>query len=120
FSDHTRARLPMITQITAGHILPNHNADAVAVIIPAGRLHFYVLTDHIKPHLFGLLYIIPECGISWSSVEAIRPPALVERSILKQELIIQQHFLNAIFIRSHGHFSHGEITFYFIHYFSFA
>src|SRR5690606_10228277 len=57
YSGYTRPRVPLISQIPAGHILPNEHALPVAVVIPAGRLHLDVLADHIEAHFLGLLNI---------------------------------------------------------------
>ncbi len=80
------------------------------MVIPAIRLHLDVLADHIKSHCFCLFDVESESLIGGRGIQAIWPPALIQRSILKQKLIVQHHPLNAFVIRLHRDLSHGEIT----------
>ena len=48
----------ILAVITNGwHILPNQHSEAVAIVVPARRLHLYMLSYHIEAQFFGFLYI---------------------------------------------------------------
>ena len=106
---HRRGRGIARVGIAARHVLPNQHSQRVRPIIPAVPLHLNVLADHVKPEVLRLLDVELERVISWGSVSAVRPEALVQWPHLEQDLVIQQHLLDAI-DRAYRDLAHAEIA----------
>ncbi|MCY1364380.1 hypothetical protein D9M69_511800 [compost metagenome] len=79
-----------------------------------------MLPDHIKAHLFGFYHVKLQGLISRSGVKAIGPPALIQRTVLEQELILQEHPLYSVGSCFHGYFTHGKIRPHLILHFPFT
>ena len=69
--------------ISTRHILPYQNTFLIAMIIPACRFHFHVLTDHIEAPVFCFLDVEQQCFICRSRIKSVRPPSLVQRAELE-------------------------------------
>src|SRR4051812_40304339 len=75
-----------------------------------------MLPDHVEAQVPCLFYVKPQCLISGGGIQAVGPPTLVERTILKQKLIIDQDPFYPVCIGSDRDLAHGEVAFYLIHY----
>ena len=49
-----------------------------------------MLADHVEAPCLGFLYVEAEGIVSGSGIKAVRPPALVQRTILEENLIVQR------------------------------
>ena len=83
--------LPAAVEVAAGHILPHEDAEAVAVVVPARRLHFHVLADEVEAPVLGFLNVEGKGFVGGGGVEAVGPPALVERAVLEERLVVEGH-----------------------------
>ena len=92
-----------------GHILPDQYSQLVAMEIPAVRLDLHVLANHVETVFLGTLYVEAESLVARSSVEAIRPPALVEGTELEQSFAIQGHAFVPIIIPHHGNLAESSV-----------
>ncbi len=81
--------LPLGICIAARHILPYDDTIAIAVCVPGSRFDLYVLTDHVKAPILCFVNIVDQCFMRWSCIEAVRPPALIERAELEQILVVE-------------------------------
>ena len=93
-----------------GHILPHGNAQAVTVVVPAGRLNLDVLADHIVAEVFGLDYVIFEGLVRGGGIKAVRPPALVQRAKLEIRLSVEPKALETVCVNHFGRSPYGSIT----------
>ena len=102
----SRLRVAIITeframdarQITGDHVLPHENAEGVGPIEKARWLQFAVLTDHVEAELLGDFYIVDERLIRRRRVQPSRPPALVQRPELKENLVVEAEPLHAVLV----------------------
>ena len=93
----------------AHHVLPDDHAKAVTVIVPAHRLNFDVLAQHVEAQvLHGL--DVPDHGlVAGRGIEAVGPVALVKKAMLEIGLIVQSQHLAALVLHD-GELAHAEIA----------
>src|SRR5262249_7161472 len=96
--------------VTAGHILPDQEAQLIAPVIPTLRLDLDVLTRQIEAEFLGYLDIVLERFIRRSGVDSVRPEALVERAELEHELAIEEHARDSFIIFADLDLAHAEVT----------
>lgn len=95
----------------AHHVLPHQNAFLVAVVVPAQRLDFDVLAQHIEAHGFDHFHVPFECGVGRRRKHAVRPITLVEKSRVEVWLVVEPHTLEALAVRHPTEFAHAEVGF---------
>ena len=93
-----------------GHILPYGNPQAVTVVVPACRLNLDVLADHVVAKVPGLDYVIFEGLVRGGGIEAVWPPALVQRAKLEIRLSVEPKALETVGIYYLGRSPYGSIT----------
>ena len=81
--------LPLRTAVAAGHVLPYHDPVTIAKSIPTSRLHLDVLADHVESEVFRLDHIVFERFVGRGRIQAVGPPALVERAEMENILVIE-------------------------------
>ena len=74
-----------------------------------------MLADHVVSEVFGLLDVEFQGLVRRGGIEAVRPPALVQRTIVEDMLPIETQPFITIFIDHHAHRTHGRIARYLIH-----
>ena len=72
----------------AYHVLPNDHAQLIAMVIPASRFDFYMLSEHVEAEILHLFDIKNHRFIAGRSHSAVRPIALVEKSCLEIRFVI--------------------------------
>ena len=102
----------LIAATQSGHVLPNEDSKAVAVVVPACRLHFHVLANHVKAPVLGLLHIIDQCLVSGSGIETVGPIALVKESEVEHVAVVQLHTPFTVVQLVHGNLAHGGVALY--------
>src|SRR5260370_40638530 len=71
------------------HILPDQDTQFVSPVIPACRFNLYMLANHVVAQILDLLDIELERVIGGSSIDAIGPEALIQRTNLESKLPIK-------------------------------
>ena len=110
-----RMRRPLVTHVAARHILPNQHTFLIAMIVPAGRLYLHVLADHVEAPRFRLHDIIQQRLVRGSRVKPVGPPALIQRAVLEQVLVVQAHTHDAVGVTLGGYLTEGGVRFHLVH-----
>jgi len=100
------------------HILPHHQTQRIGIIIILLRFYFNVFAYGIKSHIFELNHIPKHCFFGRRCQQTIRPPALIQCSILEYWITIQTNTLVTTFIFADTDLTHRKIAFYLIYYLS--
>ena len=100
----------IIAPAAVRHVLPHQHAQAVAVVVPAQRLHLDVFPEHVETHGLCGLDVEAERLIARRGVQSIGPPALVEQSVVEIWLSVQAQALHALGVGLHRETPHGEIA----------
>ena len=103
----------MVGAAAVNHVLAYDHAKAVAVVIPPGAFYFDMLAQHIKAHLFHDSDVINKSLIRGSSVEPIRPVALIQHAHQKIGFMIETESWNSISFFN-GIAAKGKIAFYLV------
>ncbi len=74
----------------ARHILPHEHSQLVAVIVVAGWLDFDVLAQHVEACLAQPADFPLHGFIGGWRVQAVRPPSLIQRTMLEDRPAVQQ------------------------------
>ena len=83
-------RLPLARRhVAAGHVLPNEDSLAVAMPVPAFGFDLDMFADHIEAQLLREPDIVEQRLVGRGRVEAVGPPALVERAEMENILVIE-------------------------------
>ena len=91
------------------HILPDHDPNLIAPVIPPVWLDLDVLADHVEPHVPGDLNIVLHRLIRRRSVQPVGPPALIERAEMEQGLVVEEHDL-AVGAVAEADLAHSEVA----------
>ena len=76
----------IVLSAAGGHILPDQHAQPVAVIIPAHRLNFDVLAQHIEAQPLHERNIIDQRLVRRRGIQSVRPVALIEHAMVEIRL----------------------------------
>ena len=88
------------------------------MVVPTCRLHFDVLPNHIETQVLGFLDVVGQCLVGRCGVEAIRPPALVERTEMEDGKAIERETHDTAFVALRAEASHGKIAVHLIDHFT--
>ena len=110
--------LPLRVSVAVRHILPYQDTHLVAITIPQFWLYLHVLAYHIEAPLLGLIEVVNHCFVTWSGIESIGPPTLVERSEVKYIGIVKLNAHYAVGVALGAHLAHCHIALYAIHLFA--
>ena len=80
------------------HVLPDEHAEAVAVIIPAHRLDFDVLAEHVEAHVLHELDIENHGVVARRGIEPVREVPLIEHAVLEIRSAVEKQPGNAVFV----------------------
>src|SRR6266851_1000631 len=94
--------------VAARHVLPDEDAETIAVVVPARRLDLHMLANQVEPKALRGFDVRAERGVRRRGVQTVRPPALIERTVLEQRPSVQEQPLDAARIRLHGDLAHAE------------
>ena len=93
-----------------GHVLPDEQAELVGVVVPAGRLGFGVLAGAVEAHLLRDLDVVLQGVVGGRGVEAVGPPALVERAVEERDLAVELDAGDAGLVLAHLDLAHAEVA----------
>ena len=96
----------------AYHILPYQHSQPVAVIVPALRLYFDMLSEHIEAKILHGPDVINKCFVAGGGVQAVGPVALIQDAGLHIGAVIQENTAQAVAAGLDIAFAHGKITFH--------
>ncbi|MBA7669411.1 hypothetical protein ES703_77541 [subsurface metagenome] len=103
--------LPLIgVAASARHVLPYQDAQLVAPIVESLRFELDVFAHHVEAEAFCGFDVIPQCFVRGSRIQTVRPPALVQRAVLKERLVVEHDAVDAAFIFADRYFSHAEVA----------
>ena len=94
----------------AGHVLPDQEAELVAPVVEARGFDLDVLAHHVKAELLEGLDIGAQGLVGGRGVEAVGPPALVERADLEERLVVEEDAVGAGGIGLHFDAAHAEVA----------
>src|SRR3546814_18103013 len=75
---------------TRRHVLPDQYAEAVGVVIILRRLDLDMLPQHVEAGLFQEDDVAARGFFRRRGQQAFGPPALVERAVVKERLVVEQ------------------------------
>ena len=101
-------RAALAAVVLTRHILPHHQAEAVTPVVPAARLHLDVFAHHIEAHLLHRDDVRHQRFVAGGGIDSIRPEALVERSHLEQELVVQRQPI-PVTLALQAYLTHAEV-----------
>ena len=84
------------------HVLPDEHAEAVAVIVPAQRLDFDVLAEHVEAQVLHELNVKNHRVVARRGVEPVREVALVKNAVLEIRPAVEKQPGNAVFVFSNA------------------
>ena len=76
----------IVLSAAGGHILPDQHPQPVAVVIPAHRLNFDVLAQHIEAQLLHARNIIDQRLVRRRGIQSVRPITLIEHAMVEIRL----------------------------------
>ena len=83
-------RIVFAVRAAAGHrVLPDEHAEAVAMVVPAGRLDFDVLAQHVEAGVFHGRDVMRQRLVVGRGHEAVRPVALVKHAFDEERLAVE-------------------------------
>ena len=95
-------RIPLpVAHVSARHVLPHHQPQPVAPVVPARRLHLHVLARQVEAHRLRRLDVVAQRLVRRRRVEPVRPPALVQRPVLEQRAVVQEQPVDAGLVFPH-------------------
>ena len=103
-------RVVVVGYAAARHVLPYHEADAVAVFKPQVGLYLHVLAHHVESPFLGLLEIVDHSLVGGGCVDAVGPVALVERAHLEEGFVVEHHDHVAVLVAALGYLAHGGVA----------
>ena len=117
FVEFARTVRPVVFAIVgkARHVLPDQDAHFVTSAVPGRRLDFDVLADHVESELLGDLEIVAHRLVGRGGIKAVRPPALVQWTILEKDAVVERHPLVSVGIFLDGNLPESGVSFHFVH-----
>ena len=112
--------LPLRAAVAAGHVLPYDHAEFVAVVVPACGLDLYVFAYHVVTQILGLDDVECQRLVRGGCIEAVGPPALIQRAELEYRLVVQLQADDVVGIAADREFTHGRVTFHFVYFLAVA
>ena len=80
------------------------------MVVPAGRLDFHMLPDDVEAQLLRMPDIELQRVVGRRGVEAVGPPALIEKAELEKRLAVQKEPIDAGAVAAHRDAAHAEIA----------
>ena len=93
-----------------GHVLPYHQAELVAPVVPPARLHLDVLAHHVEAVALHHHDVVGQCLVGRGGVDAVGPETLVERAHLEQVFVVQLHADESLVVFLHRDLAHAEVA----------
>ena len=90
--------LPRDSDAAAGHVLPDEQAELVAVVVIAGRLDLDVLAEHVEAELLEHFEVVLHRLVGRRREQPVRPPALIERADLEERLVVEHEAHDALVV----------------------
>ena len=96
--------------VAARHVLPDQEAELVAMVVPAVGLHLHVLPGHVEAELLRHLDVVPQRLVGRGGVDAVGPKALVEGAELEEELVVEEEAGDPILVLSERNLAQAEVA----------
>ena len=102
--------LMALRQVGTGQVLPHEHAQAVGPVVPACRLNLDVLAHHVAAQVLHRLDVEVESLVAGGHIQAIGPPALVQRAHLEDLLVVQVDARQVVGILVHLNLAHAAVA----------
>ena len=100
----------VVSAAAVHHVLPDHKAQPVAVVVPALRLDLGVLAQQIESQRFHLAQLPLHRRIGRRGIQALRPVALVQQAVEQDGLSVQAEAQHAPRIRLTAPLAQGKVA----------
>ena len=105
-------RLPLARRhVAAGHVLPDEDSLTVAMPVPAFGFDLDMFADHIESQLLREPDIVEQRLVGRGRVEAVGPPALVERAEMEERPAVERHALDTVGVAPGGDLAQRGVGF---------
>ena len=104
--------LRIVFSAAGDHVLPDEHSEPVAMVVPAKRLHLYVLSQGVEPHFLHSGYVVDEIDVSGRSVVAALEIALVQKTVVEIGFSVQEKPLHAVLVLSDGEGPESDVGTY--------
>ena len=101
--------LPAARHAAAGHVLPDEQAELVAVVVVARRLDLDVLAEHVDAELLEHFEVVLHRLVGRRREQPVRPPALIERPDLEERLVVEHEPHDAVLVLRGADLADGEV-----------
>ena len=92
------------------HILPDDEAQLIAVVVPPLRLDLGVLAQQVEAQLLDLLQLVHHRRVRGRGIQPLRPVALVQQAVEEDGLSVEAEAQDAFRVRLTAPFAEGKIT----------
>ena len=104
-----RIAADVVRRVAAGHILPDEHSKLVARVIVTRRFDLDVLAEHVETEGLQNLEVVDHALFGRRRVETVRPPALIERTVLEDKLVVEHHAGNTVLVLAKGGLAHRVV-----------
>ena len=101
-----------------GHILPDHEAKPVGVVVPPPRLHLHMMALGVEAERALALHVKGEGLVGRRGVHSLRPKPLVQRADLEDEAVVQNRPRYTVLVGGDGNRAEAEVALEAIHHYS--
>ena len=99
----------VMLRVAAGHVLPDEETHLVARVVVTRGLDLDVFAQHVESEILENLEIVDHPFFGRRGVESVRPPALVERTVLEDEFVVEHEARNTLVVFAEGGFAHRVV-----------
>ena len=98
--------------VAVRHVLPDEEPHFVAVVVETARLDFHVFAQHVEAHLLRHDQVVFERFVCRGGVKTVRPPSLIERTVLEDEFAVDHHAGDSVRGLAERRGTHTEVAFH--------
>jgi len=96
--------------VAAGHVLPDHQPQLVAPVVPPVGLDLDVLAGHVAAQLARDLDVVAQRLVGGRGVDAVGPEPLVQRPELEQRPVVEHQARHPGLVLAQGDLAHAEVS----------
>ena len=100
----------LVRRTAVDHVLPDHQPQTVAVVIPALGFDLGMLAQQIEAQLFDPLQLLLYRCIGRGRVQTFRPVSLVQQTVQQQGLTIQAEAQHPLAVRRTAPFAQRKVA----------
>ena len=89
--------------------MPDEETHLVARVVVTRGLDLDVFAQHVESEILENLEIVDHPFFGRRGVESVRPPALVERTVLEDEFVVEHEARNTFVVFTEGGFAHRVV-----------